>query len=224
MQTTANTLLFSGGTDYVRTECFDVEVAAQGGCGSEMSKNPEASNCEKPKQIHYCIAQVYDNEVGIRVFRRHGERFQMFVSYRLIIHMSRSVMIFAQISLHQKTPVMIVNSNLSALRHQNDFCPVVIPALIRQNKDMTYGRTRLQPRSFFMIRPCYVGRPSYPILIQQKTFVVSWKNNLSRLCRGCVPTTIVHLEALVLQRYFRNYVRSMKSGCRAVIRARRSHT
>ena len=167
----------------------------------------------------------------VRIYRRRGER----NSQNCLLQHDRfgggSIMAWAGISLHTKTPLVHIQGNLNAQRYQNEVIqPILIPH-IRANRGMLLAQDNA---------PCHTARVTRNMLAVNNILAIPWPEKspdlnpiahvwdvlkrrvrelphqriLRELTRD-VTATWINLT----QRDFRNYILSMRSRCLAVIRA-----
>lgn len=177
------------------------------------------------------------NDGRLRCYRRRGERYNDATIIQRDQFRGGSVMIWGGISLHTKTRVVVVNGRLNAQRYQNDILnPVAIPH-VRQNRRMTYMHDGA---------PCHTAASTRRLLNRNQIRVLPWcskspdlnpiehiwdevERRLRR--RPNQPQTLQQLSQALIQTWngipqavIANLITSMRSRCRAVIRARGGHT
>jgi len=172
----------------------------------------------------------------IRVFRRRGERFAMDCINEIDNHGGGSVMIWAGISLHTKTPIVIIDGNLNARRYIDEVIqPIVIPH-VQANRGMIFMQDNA---------PCHIARATTHMLAANRVQVLRWPSKSPdlnpiehvwdlldrRVRQRPVQQNLHELEmdlvqewTALFQRSIRNYVMSMRARCLAVIAADGGHT
>ena len=147
-----------------------------------------------------------------------------------------SVMVWAGISLHTKTPLIPIHQNLNAARYQNIILlPVAIPhitanrgmVLMQDNATPHTARTTQQVLQGYNIR-VLDWPPCSPDL---NPIEHVWDEIDRRVRQFPQPQNLVDLERDLVniwnnlpQRFLFNYVNSMRSRCLAVVRAIGGHT
>ena len=171
-----------------------------------------------------------------RVYRRRGER----ANDNCIVETQRfgggSILVWAGISMHSKTPIVRVNGNLNARRYQTDIiAPVLIPH-VRANRGLILAQDNA---------PCHAARTTQQLLRANNIRVLPWPSCspdlnpiehvwdlLKRRQRKLPkPNNLVQLELSVRrvwgnigQGTIQNYIGSMRRRCQAVINAQGGHT
>lgn len=147
-----------------------------------------------------------------------------------------SVMIWAGISLHTKTPMVPIHQNLNTARYQNLVLqPAAIPH-IRANRGMVLMQDNATP---------HTARTTQQMIQGHKIRLLDWPpcspgvnpiehvwDEIDRRVRQLPqPQNLAELERDLIntwnnlpQRVLCNYVNSMRSRCLAVIRANGGHT
>jgi len=170
------------------------------------------------------------------VYRRRGERYADACVVERDQFGGGSVMIWAGISLHVKTPLVAIQGNLNASRYQNAILrPVAIP-IIQQNRGMTLMQDGATS---------HTARTTRVLLQQQNVNVLPWPSKSPdlnpieniwdelgrRVYRGPNAPTNHQLHNRLMQEwanipvgYFRNFIMSMRSRCLVVINANGGHT
>lgn len=180
---------------------------------------------------------VQGSDGRVRVYRRRGERYTEPCVVERDQFRGGSVMIWAGISLHLKTPLVVVRGNLNAARYQDEILrPVVIP-VIHQNRGMTLmhdgatSHTALTTRT--LLRQRGVNVLPWPSKSPDLNPIENiWDELGRRVYRSPnPPVNPMELQDRLLQEwanmpvaFFRNYIMSMRSRCLAVIRANGGHT
>ena len=180
---------------------------------------------------------VQGNDGRTRVYRRRGERYADPCVVERDQFGGDSVMVWAGISLHVKTPLVAIQGNLNAARYQNDILrPIAIP-IIQQNRGMILMQDGATS---------HTARTTRALLQQQNVNVLPWASKSPdlnpiehiwdelgrRVYRGPnAPTNQRELHNRLMQEwanipvaYFRNFIMSMRSRCLAVINANGGHT
>lgn len=171
-----------------------------------------------------------------RVYRERGERFNENCVVETEPFGGGSIMVFAGISMHTKTPIVRLHGAINAVRYQNNaLLPVVIPH-IRANRGMILAQDNA---------PCHSARTTQQLLQAHNVRLLDWPAKspdlnpiehiwdlLKRRVRQLRPhRTHAQLErdvnavwGQITQATIQNYVRSMRRRCQAVIDANGGHT
>lgn len=100
-----------------------------------------------------------------RIYRRRGERNAANCVMEADSFGGGSIMVWAGISLHTKTPVVNVNGNLNAMQYQNQTVqPFIIPHLAA-NRGMSLAQDNA---------PCHVARTTRQMLNANNVRVLPW--------------------------------------------------
>ena len=178
--------------------------------------------------------RLHGNDGRGRVYRRRGERFSDACVHERDRFGGASVLIWAGISMYSKTPVVEIRGTLTAARYQNEILqPVCIPHLrgnrLRLMQDGATSHTALGTRNMLTAnRVNVMPWPSRsPDLNPLENF---WDVLKQRVAlrnpqnRNQLLQYIINEWQNIPQNSIRNYIMSMPSRCRAVIRARGGHT
>lgn len=181
---------------------------------------------------------LYHNDGRMRVYRRRGERLNDDCVFQRDHYGGGSVMVWAGVSLHTKTDLVIIHGNLNAARYQQEILlPVAIPHLRAGGR----GMVLLQDGA-----PAHTARATQTLLQQQNIRQLPlppkspdlnviehlWDELDRRVRRRPVaPRTLHELEQALVQewrsipqRFILNYVVSMRQRCIHVVRAMGGHT
>ena len=181
---------------------------------------------------------LYNNDGRLRVYRRRGERLNDDCLFQREQYGGGSVMVWAGVSLHTKTDLIVVRGNLNAIRYQQEILlPVAIPHLRAGGR----GMLLLQDGA-----PAHTARATQALLLQHNVrqlrlppkspdlnVIEHLWDELNRRVRRrqAVPRNLLELEQALVeewqnipQAFIRNYVLSMRQRCLHVNRARGGHT
>lgn len=172
----------------------------------------------------------------IRVYRRQGERHAPNCVTHNVQMGGGSIMTWAGISMHLKTPLVTIEGNLNAARYQAEIVqPHVIP-MARANRGMRLAQDNA---------PCHAARGTVAMLRANNVRVIDWPPNspdlnpiehmwdeLKRRMRQLPPQqTLAQLRRAAVQtwdaipqNFIHRYIVSMRSRCLAVIRANGGNT
>lgn len=172
----------------------------------------------------------------VRVYRRRGERYSANCVVQTNQFRGGSIMIFAGVSMHTKTPAIVVRGNLTARRYIQDIVqPVLVPHLAANR-----GMQLLQDNA-----TCHVARQTMNVLRANNIRVIQfpakspdlniiehvWDLFKRRIRSLPQPPNLQALERDAIQVWqnlqqndFQRFIMSMRSRCRAVIAARGGHT
>lgn len=171
-----------------------------------------------------------------RVYRRRGER----NSPNCVVEADQfgggSIMVWGGVSMHSKTPLVVVQGNLNARRYQQEIIlPVLVPHVAGHR-----GMLLAQDNA-----PCHAARATQAVLAANNIRVLQWPAKspdlnpiehvwdlLKRRIRGLPQQdNLRHLERDVMakwtdiaQNVIQVYIGSMARRCRAVIAADGGHT
>ena len=171
-----------------------------------------------------------------RVYRRRGERTSANCKLETDRSQGGSIMIWAGISQHTKTPAVVIRGNLNAERYQQEIVQNVLVPHFAANRRMQLIQDNAT---------CHVARQTLNLLRANNIRVIPFpakspdlnpKEHLWDLLKRRVrslpkPQNLAELERNVLrvwqnlrQQDFRNHILSMRSRCNAVIAAAGGHT
>jgi len=178
---------------------------------------------------------VSGNDGRLRVYRRTHERF----SDNCVVERDRfgggSVMIWAGISFHHKTPAVVIQGTLTARRYCDDVLqPVVLP-LANENRglilmqDGATSHTARVTRDFLAAN--HIRTLPWPARSPDINPIEHLWDRLGRAIKRRHVQNVVELQQAVVeewgllhQRSIRTLINSMRSRCVAVVRARGGHT
>lgn len=171
-----------------------------------------------------------------RIYRRRGERTNANCVLEADAYGGGSVMIWAGISMHTKTPAVSVDGNLTARRYQDQIITPVLLPHFRANRGMMLAQDNA---------PCHTARATQGMLQLNQVRVIPWpskspdlnpienvwdllKRRIRKLpqqqnLRG-LGIIIQQAWQAIPQRYLQRYIISMRARCRAVIDAQGGHT
>lgn len=180
--------------------------------------------------------KVSGNDGRQRIYRRIGERFAECCVNQRNWYGNGSVMVWAGISLHTKTDLVIVNGNLNAAQFQNQVLrPHLIPHM-QANRPMTLAHDNA---------PCHTARTTRQILRNNNVQVMDWPpcspdlnpiehvwDELGRRVRSLrqqqnvqqLSNDLLQVWNAIPQRFLFNFINSMRARCLAVIRSNGGHT
>ena len=181
---------------------------------------------------------LHHNDGRARVYRRRGERLNDACVYERDHYGGGSVMVWAGISLHSKTDLVVVQGNLNAARYQHE---ILLPFAIPHLRAAGRGMMLLQDGA-----PAHTARATQALLQNQNIRLLPlpakspdlnviehmW-DALDRRVRNrpAAPQNLRELEqalveewANIPQAFIRNYVNSMRQRCEHVVRANGGHT
>lgn len=173
-----------------------------------------------------------------RVYRRVGERYQDACVVQCRQFGGGSVMVWGGISAHGRTPLQIVNGNLTSVRYRDEIIQRhVIPFIQRHQNHITLQQDNARP---------HVARVVRDLFVQQNVDVLPWpavspdlspiehvwdemERRLRRLPNQ--PVTLADLgQALtniwnnIPQAFLNTLVASMRRRCQACVNANGGHT
>lgn len=174
----------------------------------------------------------------MRVYRRRGERLNDSCVHERDHYGGGSVMVWAGISFHTKTNLVVIRGNLNALRYQQEILiPEAIPHLRAGGRGMVLMQDGATP---------HTAATTERLLRQQQVRVLPWPSKspdmnpiehlwdeLGRRVRNGPnpPANLVQLEQMLIQEWanipqqtISNYVMSMRQRCAHLLRARGGHT
>lgn len=172
----------------------------------------------------------------VRVYRRRGERYAPNCVQQVDQYGGGSVMLWAGVSLHTKTPIVFIRGNMNAQTYQNNvLIPTAIPH-IRANRGMSLAQDNatchnaratqalLAASNIRLIRMPARSPDLNPIeniwdLLKRHVRQLPQQQNLHALRHDIVRTWTA-----IRQQYIQRYIISMRSRCRAVVAARGGHT
>lgn len=179
--------------------------------------------------------KLYHNDGRKRIYRRRGERFSDACVLRTDHFGGGSVMVWAGMSIHTKTPMVLVNGNLTAQVYQNAILnPVVVP-LFQQHRNMILMQDGA---------PAHTARNTTAFLRRNRVNVLPWPAKspdlnpienvwaeMTRRVYGQQPQNLQQLRQRIVQvwnglpqGFFRNFILSMRARCQAVVRANGGYT
>lgn len=181
---------------------------------------------------------LYHNDGRMRVYRRRGERLNDECVFQRDQYGGGSVMVWAGVSLHTKTDLVIVQGNLNAARYQQEILiPVAIPHLRAGGRGMVFMQDGA---------PAHTARTTQTLLQQQNVWQLPWPSKSPDLnviehlwdelnrrirMRPAAARNLRELEQALVQEwrnipqgFIRNYVMSMRQRCVHVVRAMGGHT
>ena len=181
---------------------------------------------------------LYNSDGRWRVYRRRGERLNDACIVQREQYGGGSVMVWAGVSLHTKTDLVVVRGNLNAVRYQQDILiPVAIPHLQAAGRGMIFMQDGA---------PAHTARTTQNLLQQHNIRQLPWpakspdlnviehlwdELNIRVRKRRVAPRNLQQLEQAlrdewrnIPQRFIVNYVLSMRRRCLRVIQANGGHT
>lgn len=176
------------------------------------------------------------NDGRTRVYRRRGERNAQNCVVEVDQFGGGSLMLWAGVSMHTKTPVVTIQGNLNAQKYQTDvLLPHLIPhiranrgmGLMQDNAPCHAARTTqnlLATNNIRLINMPAKSPDLNPIehlwdLMKSRVHALPQQPNLATLQRD-----INRVWAGINQRDIQQYAGSMRSRCQAVIAANGGHT
>ena len=145
-------------------------------------------------------------------------------------------MVWGGVSMHSKTPLVVVRENLNANRFQQNIVrPVILPHIATHR-----GMMLAQDNA-----PCYAARATRNILLENNVRLLDWPacspdlnpiehiwDLLKRKVRSLPqPENLLNLENVLLNQWqniaqntIQTYIGSMRRRCQAVIQANGGHT
>lgn len=180
---------------------------------------------------------LHENDCRSRVYRRRGERFNQDCVNEVDRYGGGSVMVWAGVSLQNKTNIVFIDGNLNAARYCNEIIqPEVLP-LARNNRGLKLlqdgAPSHTARATIDYLRLNNVRLMEIPAKSPDVNIIENVWDELNRRVRrnGRMPVTMAELRAKITQewanipqRYITRYVTSMRRRCQAVIRAQGGHT
>lgn len=181
--------------------------------------------------------RLQENDCRTRVYRERGERF----NDNCVIERDRygggSVMIWAGVSMHNKTNIVFINGNLTAARYRDEVLqPEVVP-MMRNNRGLSFlqdgAPAHTARATLAFLNANNVNIKALPARSPDLNVIENIWDELNRRVRrnGIAPQTIPQLRAKIAQEwanlpqnYIHRYVTSMRRRCIAVINAQGGHT
>lgn len=185
-----------------------------------------------------CRVHLDSSDGRSRAYRRVGERYHDSCVVERRAFGGGSVMVWGGITATGRTPLVVVNGNLNAVRYRDEILQThVIPFINAQQRHITFQQDNARP---------HVARVVQDFLAQQNVDVLQWpaispdlspiehvwdemKRRLRRLPNQ--PLTLqqltqrlVHIWNNIPQAFIDNVVGSMRRRCEACIAANGGHT
>ena len=176
-----------------------------------------------------------ENDDRARVYRARGERFNENYVVETEPFGGGSIMMFAGISMHTKTPIVRLQGAVNAVRYQNDILlPLVIPH-IRANRGVILAQDN---------EPCHSARTTQQLLRANNVRQIDcsakspglnpiehvWdllKRHVKQLRQHRTLAQLQHdvnqIWRQITQPTIQNNIRSLRQRCRAVIDANGGH-
>lgn len=172
----------------------------------------------------------------VRAYRRRGERNSANCVVQVDKYGGGSLLVWAGVSMHTRTPIVPIRGNLNARKYQNDILQPVLVPHVNGNRGMILAQDNA---------PCHVARNTRAMLAANNVQTLPWPAKspdlnpiehvwdlLKRKVRAQpqqlnmreLERDIMQAWATIPQRYLQRYIVSMRARCRAVIAAEGGHT